>query len=253
MTRSLAADGLDLLAQDCRDAASWRERIERDRRTARVVQTADERHTTELLMARSVAAGAEAFVLTGSTVRQRRTATSDLDLHVVGRRPSLAGVEVDVDVYATTSDVLLARLRRGDDYVQWTLRFGCVLFDTGVLRTAAEELVASARWPSPERKLDQARRMLVLAEHVVASGDVEAAAEEVKRVLTAVARWRLLAIGAFPLARAELPGQLRAVGEPEIAAALVHCLHDAASADELRALVALAGDAVTRTASARAA
>lgn len=253
MTRSLAADGLDLLAQDCRDAASWRERIERDRRTARVVQTADERHTTQLLLARSVAAGAEAVALTGSTVRRRRTATSDLDLHVVGRRPSLAGVEVDVDVYATTSDVLLARLRGGDDYVQWTLRFGCVLFDTGVLRAAAQELVVSARWPSPERKLEQARRMLVLAERVVASGDVEAAAEEVKRVLTAVARWRLLSAGAFPLSRAELPGQLRVVGEPDVAAALERCVGDAADAGELCTYLALATEAIASVAPARAA
>lgn len=251
--RGLPADGLDLLAEDCRDAAAWHERIERDRRRARAVQRGDGWRATELLLARSVAAGAEAVALTGSTVRQRRTATSDLDLHVVGERPSLVGVEVDVDVYATAGDVLLARLRNGDDYVQWTLRFGCVLFDTGVLRAAAEELVASARWPSPERKLDQARRMLVVAEHVVTSGDVEAAAEEVKRVLTAVARWRLLSAGAFPLARAELSDQLRAVDELDIADALERCVGDVTDADELRAYVALAEEVVASAAPARAA
>jgi Nucleotidyltransferase domain len=251
--KALPADGLDELAADARDAVAWQRRIERDRNRAGAVQPEEIWGVTETLLARSVEAGAQAVALTGSTARGRRTPTSDVDLCIVGTRPALVDFAVEVDVYATTADMLFARLQAGDDYVQWTLRFGCVLYDTGVLRSAAAELVAAARWPSPERKLGQARRMLVVAEHVVTSGDAEAAAEEVKRVLTAVARWRLLSAGAFPLSRAELSDQLRAIGEHDVAEALERCVHDAADADELRAFVALAGDALASATPARAA
>ncbi len=233
--RRVGVDGLDLLALDSRDVASWRLRIERDRRCARAHQAADGRHATELLTARSIASGAQAVALTGSTVRRRRTAASDLDLHVVGTRPPLDDIEVDVDVYATTADELFTRLRDGDDYTQWTLRFGWVLFDTGILREAAAELAASGRWPSPERKLGQVHRMLRVTEQVLASGDVDAAAEQVKGALTGTARWRLLEAGVFPLSRAELPGQLRAIGERAIASALDRCIDGDPDEDELLA------------------
>jgi hypothetical protein len=251
--RSLAAEGLDLLAEDCRDASSWRRRIERDRNRVRAMQRDGMWQVTTTLTSRCVQAGAIALALTGSTARDRRTHASDVDLHVVGPRPAVVDFPVEVDICATTVAQLFQRLRAGDDYVQWTLRFGCVLLDSGVLRAAAQELTASATWPSPERKLDQVRRILPLAEQVVASGDVEAGAEEVRRAVTAVARWRLLSAGAFPLSRAELPVQLRAVGEQDVAAALERCLHGPLEADELRALVAFVGDAVTSAAPARTA
>jgi hypothetical protein len=251
--RTLAADGLDLLAEDARDAASWDARIVRDRERAHVLLPVGLRRATELLLARAVAAGADAVALTGSTVRARRTAMSDLDLHVVGPRPSLIDVEIDADVYATTADVMLERLRAGDDYVQWTLRFGCVLFDTGALRDAAAELVGSGQWPSPERKLAQARRMLDLAEHVVASGDRDAAVEQVRAVLTGLGRWLLLVNGAFPLARAELPGQLRAIGAREVAVSLERCILREPSMDELIADLRLTRATLTGATTSRAA
>lgn len=250
--RTLAADGLDLLAEDSRTAIAWHGRIARDRQRARDVQSDDLGRATELLVARSVAAGAEAVALTGSTARGRRTAASDLDLHVVGPRPSLDGLRIDVDVYATTAEVLLARLRAGDDYAQWTLRFGCILYDTGVLRAAAVELAMSATWPSPERKLDQVHRMLRVARSVLASGDREAATEQVRSVLTGLARWRLLAVGAFPMSRAELPGQLRDHDEDQLAAALDCCIHSEPTLRQLQVFVELA-DAMTAVAGRAAA
>lgn len=172
-------------------------------------------------------------------MRGRRTEISDLDVHVVGPRPSLADLDVEIDVYATTAEVLSERLRAGDDYVQWTLRFGCVLFDRGVLRAAATELVAMALWPSPERKHGQALRLLALADAVAASGDHEAAIEQTRSALTAIARWTLLAAGAFPLSRDELPVQLRGIGHPEIAVALHRCIHCEPPLDELTANLSL--------------
>ncbi|HMJ03350.1 MAG TPA: hypothetical protein VK506_10440 [Conexibacter sp.] len=138
-------------------------------------------------------------------------------------------------------------MRAGDDYVQWTLRFGCILHDRGVLRSAAAELVASGRWPSPDRKLAQVRRMRDLAEHVVDSGDHEATLEQVRSVLTALARWQLLAAGSFPLARAELPDQLRAIDAADLAGALERCIEGDPSVEELRRHLALATQSLATT------
>ncbi len=237
--RALGADGLDLLALDCRDAVAWQARLVRDRRRAREIEPAEVERATRLLLERAVAGGAEAVALTGSTACGRRTSASDLDIHVVGARPSLDGIEIDVDVYATTSAVLFERLRAGDDYVQWTLRFGCVLFDAGPFRAAAVELVASEIWPSPERKLAQAGRLLDLARIVVESGDRDAAVEQARGAMTTLARWLLLADGAFPRSRAELPAQLRAIGADDVAAILEDCIDGNPSLDELAAGLAL--------------
>jgi len=242
--RPVAADGLDLLADDVRSESAWCARVERDRRWMRGALSRELVHAVDQVLARSVAAGAEAVALTGSSARGQRTAASDLDLLVVGERPALEDVDVEIDVYATTPTLLLARLRDGDDYVQWALRFGCVLFDAGVLRAAATETVTSAIWPSAERKRVQLGRMLRVAEQVVSSGDADAAGEQVRGVVTALARWRLLDAGAFPLSRAELPGQLRAVGEDEIATTLEHCIHGSPTMDELLNYVTAARSAV---------
>lgn len=243
--RTLGAEGLDVLSADCRDKVAWEQRIARDRARSTALLAPALRQATELVVSRALAGGARAVALTGSTVRGRRTDISDLDFHVVGPRPMLTDVDVDVDVYATSADVLFDRLRVGDDYVQWTLRFGCVLFDSGVLHTAASELVASGMWPSPTRKIEQARRMLDLARLVVASGDRDAAIEQVRSAITALARWLLLANGAFPLSRGELPDQLRVVGAADLAAVLDRCISSQPSMDELSAGVTLAGRAVS--------
>jgi len=56
---------------------------------------------------------------------------------VVGERPGFSGIDEDVDVYAAGADAFWTRLVAGDDYIQWTLRFGCVLHDDGILREAS--------------------------------------------------------------------------------------------------------------------
>jgi len=107
----------------------WTARLQEDRRRAAKLQTRSQRQATETLLQRALALGAEAVALTGSTVRDQRTATSDLDLMVVGKRPDLGGIQEDVDVYATSTNAFWKRLLAGDDYIQWTLRFGCILHE----------------------------------------------------------------------------------------------------------------------------
>jgi len=206
--------------------AGWSARLREDRDRAIELQTPAQRRVTETILRRAVALGAEAVALTGSTVRARRTLGSDLDFMVVGERPDLGGVEEDVDVYAAGAEAFWERLLAGDDYIQWTLRFGCVLHDNGILKAACGHIEESGLVPSAERKLIQARRGVSLARLVLESGDVDAAREQCRAALTTIARWLLIANGEFPLSRDELSDQLPALGRFDLAAALHRLIHD---------------------------
>jgi hypothetical protein len=211
--------------RDWRDDEVWAARLKADRARAERNQTRSQRLVSATVLERALAAGGRAVALTGSTARARRTAISDLDLHIVGPRPRFADLGEGVDLYATSADVLWERLRGGDDFVQWTLRFGCILADDGVFRAALIELVEAELWPDPQRKHGRASELLAFAERVAATGDLDAAQEQTRAALTTVARWLLLANGEFPLSRDELSDQILALGSFDLAAALSRLIH----------------------------
>ncbi len=98
----------------------WERRLCEDRRRAERHQTPEQRAVTAVLLDWAMASGAAGFALTGST---------DLDYHVIGSRLDVSDLPGDVDVVATGAARLRVRLLEGDDFVQWTLRFGCILHD----------------------------------------------------------------------------------------------------------------------------
>jgi hypothetical protein len=213
---------------------SWETRAREDRRRAAGLQTPSQRQATETILQRALALGAEAVVLTGSTVRARRTVMSDLDFMVVGERPDCSGVHEDVDVYAASATAFWERLLARDDYIQWTLRFGWILHDDGILQAASRHIQVTGLTPSAERKLTQAHRGLSLARLVLDSGDVEAAREQCRAALTTVTRWLLIANGELPLSRDELSDQVLALGYSDLATALHQLIHDQPRGEELR-------------------
>jgi predicted nucleotidyltransferase len=220
--------------------ARWSARLDSDRQRATELQTRSQRQATETILQRALALGAKAVALTGSTVRGQRTAISDLDLMVVGRRPDLGGIREDVDVYAARANAFWERLLAGDDYIPWTLRFGCILHDDGILREASGYIEKSCLTPSAERKHTQAHHGLTLARLVLESGDVEAAREQCRAALTTTARWVLIVNGEFPLARNELSDQLLTLSYFDLSAALHHAIHDEPSREELQTSLELA-------------
>ncbi len=257
MTTAAGRSGA-VMDRDWRDDEVWAARLEADRARAERNQTPSERRVSATVLERALAAGGQAVALTGSTARARRTAISDLDLQIVGPRPRFADLGEGVDLYATSADVLRGRLRGGDDFVQWTLRFGCILADDGVFRAALIELVESGLWPDPQRKHDRATALLEFAERVAATGDLDAAQEQTRAALTTVARWLLLANGEFPLSRDELSDQVLDLGCFDLAAALcrlIHaepCLDEIATAIEIgRLVISLPPRRARRTALAR--
>jgi len=222
-----------VMDRDWRDDEVWAARLDDDRARAERNQTPSQRLVSATVLERALAAGGHAVALTGSTARASRTAISDLDLHIVGPRPRFADLGEGVDLYATSADVLRERLGGGDDFVQWTLRFGCILADDGVFRAALIELVEARLWPDPQRKLDRASALLAFATRVAATGDLDAAQEQTRAALTTVARWLLLTNGEFPLSRDELSDQVLALGCSELAAALSRLIHAEPCLDEL--------------------
>lgn len=221
--------------------SGWNERMATDRSRATKNQTAELRAITDEVLSRARRANALAFALTGSTARARRTAISDLDYHLVGEGPDLQGLPADVDLVADSLERFQRRLAENDDFVHWTLRHGCVLYDPHDLFGDAYLRIRDSRlWPDPRPKVDRALELGVIAEKVLSIGDRDAGQEHIRGGLTSLARGVLLESNVFPLARAELGEQLREVDHRELAEWLDRTIYERPEVEELRdALAAL--------------
>ncbi len=222
------------------DPELWASRLLLDRECATRHSSTELAAITRTVETRSRALGAAALVLTGSTARGRRTDVSDLDYHVIGANPRVDDLPAEIDLYCDEPVEFEAKLARGDDFVHWTLRYGCILFDSGVMRDAAAYVACHDLWPDPERKLRQAKRALDFAERLTDSSDYPALLEQVRGALTLTARWWLLAHDVFPLARDELSGQLHELHQPVLANVLTDSIHDRPDVADLTASIVTA-------------
>ncbi len=174
----------------------------------------------DTVASRARGAGAQALLLTGSTARGTRTLSSDVDYHLIGDPIAVACLPDELDIHVVSPARLRTRLLEGDDFTHWSLRFGCVVFDTGIVRESKDLIAEQELWPDPLRKWQQAQKSLGIARAMVASGDHEAVVEQVRTALTLAARWRLLEGQRFPLSRPEIPAQLEDLGYKTLAADL---------------------------------
>jgi hypothetical protein len=212
------------LVLDWGDDRVWQDRLTSDHKRALENQSLAQREITQTLQERALNDGAVAFALTGSTARARRTKISDLDYHVIGRRPSHNDLPDDVDVYATDEIGMWRKLNEGDDFIQWTLRFGCVLFDQGVFQAAMQRIAATDLWPTSDQKLARLSGHIDLARRLIDMGDRDAAQDQVRATLTSLARALLLQAGVFPRARSELPAQLTNIDAGDLGARLLETI-----------------------------
>jgi hypothetical protein len=179
------------------------------------------------------------MILSGSTARGRRTQVSDVDYHVIGVSSlRVADLPADIDLYADDVDRFWSKLRKGDDFAHWSVWYGCVLFDSGVMQEAAAFVAEQDAWPDPERKLRQAGGALDFAMEIVETGDYGAALEQTRGALSLVARWVLLVNDVFPLARDELAGQLEQLGQTRLAVDLRRSIWERPSEEDLRSALA---------------
>lgn len=207
------------------DLALWKSRLSLDRKRATANQEGALAEITRAIEARSHELGAAALVLTGSTARNRRTKVSDLDYYLIGDRPDIGGLPSEIDLYSDEPNAFLAKLFKGDDFAHWALRYGCILFDRGVLRRAMSTVMEQDLWPDPERKLRQAKRAISFSQKVVPTGDYGSLLEVSRGAFSLTARWWLLSHDVFPLARDELAQQLRETGQLGLATALESSIH----------------------------
>jgi hypothetical protein len=218
---------------DVADAGVWADRLRFDRARAASNQPSELGAITATVEARSRDVGARALILSGSTARARRTRVSDLDYHVIGVRPQIGQPAEDIDLVCDDAETFMAKLRSGNDLVHWSVWYGCVLFDDGVVQSAATHVARHDGWPDATRKLRQARSALSFTERIVDSGDRGAALEQVRGVLSLTARWLLLAHDLFPLSRDELSDQVLDLGCFDLASALHRSIHCEPEFDEL--------------------
>lgn len=217
----------------------WVERLRFDRERAARHQSRAHMAISESVRERAEAVGAEAVVLSGSTARGHRTQVSDLDYHVIGASSiQVADLPEDIDLYADEVDRFWSKLREGDDFSHWSVWYGCVLYDRGVIRGATAFVAESDAWPDPGRKLRQARSALDFAGQIAESGDYGAALEQARGALSLLSRWLLLSHDVFPLARDELSGQLEQLGHVRLACDLRRTIRERPSAGDLRVAIA---------------
>jgi predicted nucleotidyltransferase/uncharacterized protein (UPF0332 family) len=159
------------------------------------------------------------IVLTGSAARGERGGLwSDVDLLVlnvdVGEAPPI------VHLIQMTASEFATKLRSGDDVVQWAARFGRPLLGSETWNYLVARWLPLAPWPDFRVKLGQARRRLQVSRDLLGVGDGTSAQKELVYAVSHLARAILLSRGIFPLSRPELPAQLSAVHESDVADAL---------------------------------
>jgi hypothetical protein len=228
-----------------REQDAWRLKLEADANQIARCLPAELEPLHGEVVERARAAEARTLILSGSTVRAHRTEISDLDYHLVGSKIQTKDLSRQLDLHVLSREKLKSEVLAGDDFIQWSLRFGCVVFDDGTARRALQLIAEQRPWPDIHRKRGHAAKSLELADRFVGTGDEDGAVPQVRAAISLASRARLLSEGVFPLSRAELPGQLEAVGCRQAAHALTETIHATPSLADLAAAVRLGYDLIS--------
>lgn len=177
-------------------------------------------------------------ILIGSVARSTHTSNSDLDLLVISDRPPLVERHPDrLHVQALTTEQFTQRLRAGDDFAAWCVRYGVPI----VTAKPWLDIVSSADaaiWPDWHKKVRHAARRLTLAAALLETGDIAAAGEEMLYAVSHTARAILLRARMFPLSRPEIVSQLREASHERLAKLLEELSYEAPARAALnRALI----------------
>jgi predicted nucleotidyltransferase len=155
--------------------------------------------------------------------------TSDVDLLVIYERPKpkVEGRPIDVDIRWYERSQAESLIRQGQELLGWVVRFGEVLCErNGYWSRIREEWLDRMPFPSATVADERVQRAWRLYRELSEMGDEDAAQEQRLVALTQEARVRLIQQRVYPASRPELPGQLRAINEAELAGRLEAALRE---------------------------
>lgn len=219
------------------DEQTWRRKLADDESAIGDLLPSELAPLHDVVVRRARSSCAHTLILSGSTARGERTEISDLDYHLIGSELETADLSLELDIHSLSPSELETEILRGDDFVQWSLRFGRVVFDDGTARSGLRLIDQRRPWPDSARKREHAMKSLALAERFVATGDEDGALDQVRTALSLAARAQLLEVRVFPLCRSEMPGQLAVAGFDEAATALHATIGGAPSLEALEQAV----------------
>lgn len=157
-------------------------------------------------------------ILVGSAARGARSWRSDVDVVVV-TPDTLARwrTPMELHLHLESRERFLERIRDGDDFALWAVKFGKVVSDPKTWWPTAQQEARAAPWPSAVKKIELAERRLAMALDLLEMADLPSAEEQLLTSASHLARAKLLDHGIFPHSRGELPVQLRELGEKRLA------------------------------------
>jgi hypothetical protein len=128
---------------------------------------------------------------------------------------------IDVDLRIFHRCEVEQRLGEGNDLLGWAMHFGRTVFDRDQYwATIRSEWAGKVPSPSPAACFARALRFEGFARELLATGDRDAALEQVIGMLTHRGRATLLEARIYPASRPELPAQLRKIGRHHLADSL---------------------------------
>jgi predicted nucleotidyltransferase len=175
--------------------------------------------TSEFLDSAQTDPNVIAVIAVGSAVR-KSVPSVDVDLVVICKDPrSLnASPPIEVDLRSYSSSGLDVRVEGRNDMLIWAILFGKALFQRNRFW---DEFVDSWKGRLPLPSIETAQKRAVTASRrlikVLMLGDEDAVLEQALSYFTHLARIQLLQKGVYPASRPELPGQLRSIGESQLA------------------------------------
>jgi hypothetical protein len=160
-----------------------------------------------------------AVVAVGSAVRSDvPSGALDIVARCLVRRRLNERAPNEVDLRSFDIDHVEAGLERGEDLLTWSVRFGRPLLDRdGTWQRIVDRWGDRIPLPDPDVARDRAASARRRLDEMVRVGDEDVTIDLRVSLLTHLARAVLAEAGVYPASRPELSGQLRQVGDSELA------------------------------------
>lgn len=152
----------------------------------------------------------ESILLVGSTARFKRVKGSDIDFLVITSKKDLEiESKLEINLIFLTPRGFNEKYLAGDDFIVTSLAYGLILYDTGFISNFLRKPLPFPTNEELQRKKEFIRKLLERVYKLMEINDLENANNELKFIITQVARIKILREGEIPKSRMELPEQIK--------------------------------------------